>query len=146
VDGTLAIENGSEINVMGTLYLQKSALSENIDMFNGLVTIDKTGKLIAQEIVAKTVVTDKLTISTPVVAGASAASIGSATIPAGSIDIPINTTAIKAGSKVFLTTTTPTGGQMPFISYQEESLGFIVALERIYSEDIRVNWWIIDTN
>ena len=52
VDGTLSIEKGSEINVIGTLFLQKSYLAQGLDIFNGKVTIDKEGILKAVTLVA----------------------------------------------------------------------------------------------
>ncbi|MBI2020466.1 hypothetical protein HYS94_03505 [Candidatus Daviesbacteria bacterium] len=52
VDGTLSIENGSEINVLGTLFLQKSILADSLDIFDGKVIIDKDGAIRATSITA----------------------------------------------------------------------------------------------
>ncbi len=148
VDGTMSI-SGNAINALGNLSIQNSPLAGPVDFFNGQVTIDKTGKLIAQAIITPSVVTNKLTISnTPVASGSAAlaASIGTATIPAGQTEIPINTNSLTANSKVFLTATTPTGGQALAITYQEARLGFVASLDHAYSQDVRFNWWIVETN
>ena len=176
VDGTFAIENGSEINVMGfnsstpdeseptsgVLYLQKSYLAQGLDIFNGKVTIDKNGNLTAQKIIASEVVTNKLTISNNPVATSSAntsdggtksllggevrgASIGSDIIPAGSMEIPVFTSAATDSSKIFLTATSQTGGQSLVVSETVDKTGFVVSLDRAYSKDIKFNWWIIET-
>ncbi len=142
-DGTLSITSGNTINSLGTLYLQSSPLADTVDFFNGQVTIDKTGRIVATEVVAKTVTTEKLNIANPV---SGAEHIGTATIPAGATEIPVNTTATTANSKVFLTATSSTGGQALIVSYQEAGLGFIVSLDHTYASDIKFNWWIVDSS
>ena len=126
VDGTLSIENGSEINALPTLFLQKSSLSEEIDVFNGKVKIDKSGKLTVQ----------KLEVSGKV--------LGTAILPAGQISVTVSNNQIEENSKIFLTATSPTGGQALFVSEQKIKEGFSVSLDHPHSSDIRFNWWIVD--
>src|SRR3989344_5326654 len=106
VDGTLSIENGSEINVIGTLYLQKSSLADKLDIFNGRVTIDNEGNIkTVGEVVAASIVTNKLTISNiPVTASASAAVSGIATDSASprNDDSTIGTGKILLGKEIWL--------------------------------------------
>ena len=47
VDNSIAI-TGNAISVDGTLYLQNTALSSSLDLFNGAITIDKNGNIVTE--------------------------------------------------------------------------------------------------
>ncbi len=147
VDGTLSVENGSEINVMGTLYLQKSALAEKLDIFNGKVTVDASGNIkTVGEVAAAAVTTNKLTISNTSVATPSASvspTIGTATIPAGQTSITISSDQLDSDSKVFVTPNKPV-----LISVSTKNVTaktFTVELATPQSADITFDWWIVET-
>ncbi|GEM_PF-4249185 len=125
VDGTMSL-TGDSINSLSTLHIQNSALAGDVDFFNGAVTIDKTG----------TLAVNKITLPPEV--------LGEATIPAGSLEIPVFSNAVTQKSKVFLTPITPTGGQSLILSEIISGSGFVVSLEKSFSSDIKFNWVILD--
>ncbi|MDO8570694.1 MAG: tail fiber domain-containing protein, partial [Candidatus Daviesbacteria bacterium] len=180
VDGTMSL-TGDSINSIGvisspdggpegllgggngTLFIQNSSLAQSVNFFNGQVTIDKTGKLTVQEIVAKTITTNKLVIANDnsslrsgeageaisnQIASSSATprndSIGSAIIPTGQTEIPIFTSAVTDKSKIFLTPLTSLAGQNLIISDIVAGTGFIVKMESSLNADTKFNWLIID--
>jgi len=127
VDGTLSF-TGNSISSIGTLFLQNGPLDTLIDIFNGKVQIDNSGKVSMQ----------KLAVSSDV--------LGTATIPAGEDLIVIDTETVTTNSKILVTPTTPTGKQSLIVSQKDPGVGFTVSLEETYSEDIEFDWFIIDTN
>ena len=161
VDGTLSIENGSEINVIGTLYLQKSSLADKLDIFNGRVTIDNEGNIkTVGEVVAASIVTNKLTISNiPVTASASAAvsgiatdsasprnddsTIGTGKILAGQRNLVISSNQVGTSSKIFISANKPV--LIAIISKNIEAKNFTVELADVQLEDITFDWWIVQT-
>ncbi|MDO8498935.1 MAG: hypothetical protein Q7S44_04065, partial [bacterium] len=134
VDGTLSL-TGDSLSTLGTLYLQNGPLAGNIDLFNGLVIIDTKGKVTAQ-----TVTTKKLEIDNSDILSAS---LGSAKISAYNLAVTISTTAITQNSKIFLTPTSPTGGQSLIVSKKNPGAGFVVSLDKAYSKDITFDWFIV---
>ena len=141
VDGTLSL-TGNSLSTLGELFIQNGPLADKVDIFNGLVTIDKTGKLIAQDIEAKTITTEKLTINTPEV---NAASIGSGKLAAGETKVAVYTDKASTNSKVFITAKSSTQGQTPYVELAEEGAGFVVSIDSAVSNDIDFDWWIVET-
>jgi hypothetical protein len=72
------------------------------------------------------------------------ATIGSATITAGSASLFVNNNQVTAQSKVFLTATSLTGGQPIIVSQKVPEQGFMVELEQAIENDITFDWWIIN--
>ncbi len=123
-DGMLSITQGSTINALPILYLQNSFLAEGIDLFNSKVTIDKTG-LVSLE---------KLAIS--------AETLGTATISAGSISVAVPTTKLTDKSKVFTTSNRP----LPIGIVKDVQNGlFYLEIATPQSQDMLIDWWIVDT-
>ncbi|MFA5933598.1 MAG: tail fiber domain-containing protein [Microgenomates group bacterium] len=141
IDGTMSV-NGDSINSIGTLYLQNSPLAKNIDIFNGAIKLDHLGKITAAQIEAKIISTEKVILGTSTDENNT---IGSSIIPAGSLEIPVFTTAITDKSKVFLTPTSPTGQQTLIMSGKVIGAGFVVSLEKPYTKDIHFDWFIVDS-
>ena len=169
VDGTLSIENGNEINVIGSasnditpgvkncsstpgveaicgiLYLQKSSLASGLDIFNGKVFIDSSGNIqTSGKVVASSVKTNKLTISNQPVA-TSSASIGSATLPANNLKVIVQTTEASESAKVFITPTTLTDKVLS-VTNIKNGQSFDAAITSPSPDEIKFNWWIIQTN
>ena len=148
VDGTLSIENGSEINVIGTLYLQKSIFAQALDIFNGKVTIDNEGNIETQgEVLASEIKTNKLTITTPSQASPSAAlaaTIGTATLPASQTKVTVETIEASSSAKVFITPTTPTDKVLS-VTNIKGGKSFDVSILSPSIVDIIFNWWIVRT-
>jgi hypothetical protein len=124
IDGTFSVSENT-LNALPTLYLQRNALAEKIDIFNGLITLDKTGLLKAQ----------KLAISDQ--------SLGSIIIPAGETSVTVSTTSLTDKSKVFVTTEKPVS--IGANSKNTESHTFKVEISSPQTEDLSVDWWIVDS-
>jgi hypothetical protein len=123
IDGTFSITDGSRINAFPTLYIQDSVLSEKVDFFNGLVTIDKTG-LVSMETLA-----------------IGNSSLGEAEILAGSTDVTINSTAITTSSKIFVTPTSDLEGNLVISS--QGSGTFKVKVTKPNLNKVKFNWFIL---
>jgi len=138
VDGTLSIENGSEINVLGTLYLQKSIFSDQLDIFAGKVIVDAAGNIITQgKLAAAEVKTNKLIISNPTIASSSA-------ILAGKTSVSVQTKEASASSKVFISPTSLTDKVLS-VTNIKDSQSFDVSILTPTPVDINFNWWIVGT-
>jgi len=148
VDGTLDIENGNEVNVLGTLFLQKSSLAQGLDIFSGKVTIDKDGNLKTEgKVTASEIKTNKLTISNNSIASSSAtlsASIGKATLPSGETKVTVQTADVVESSKVFITPTTQTDKVLS-VTNIESGKSFDVSILSPTTVDINFNWWVVQT-
>lgn len=131
VDGTFSISNGNTINSIGTLYLQSSMLASNIDLFNGLVTIDNEGKLTAQTLSAR---------QYQAVAGAS---VGTSIIKAETSTIDIPTAGVSSKSRIFITPTSKTSSVLS-ASGVISGNKFTVSIPNITPTDIAFNWWIVN--
>jgi hypothetical protein len=144
IDGTLSIENGNEINVFGTLYLQKSFLADNIDIFNGAVTIDSSGNISTTGVItASEVKTDKVTVTNS--ASVLSATIGTGTIAAGSTSLVINTTEVNSTSKIFITPRSKIGTQALVVESVIDGESFEVTIDHSLATDANFDWWIVDS-
>ncbi len=148
-DGTLSIENGSEINVVGTLFLQKSSLAESLDIFGGKVTVDKDGNVkTSGEVAAASISTNKLTIANSPIASSSASispTIGSAKIPADQSGVVVNTSQVTNTSKIFVTPRTKIGSQALVVDSITPGENFTVSLDHAIGTDVDFDWWIVET-
>ena len=113
IDGTLSIENGNQINVIGftpgvekcaytpgvecpgVLYLQKSILAQGVDILSGKVTIDKDGTLKAVSLIA-----DQFKIN-------EGQSAGVGLIPAGVTEVVVENPYVSESSLILVTAHTP---------------------------------------
>ncbi len=149
VDGTLSIENGKEINVLGTLFLQKSLLAQGLDIFNGKITIDPSGNITTQgKVIAQEVKTNKLTISNTPIASSSgilAASIGTGSLPANTTKVTIPSTLVISSSKIFITPITATD-KVISVTNIKTGESFDVSITSPDQDEIKFNWWIVQTN
>jgi len=128
-------DTGDQLDVMGTLYLQKLSLG-NIDIFSGLIVLDDNGNITTSGIVrAAQVETDKLTMG---------GSVGTATIKVETTSILIPNSQVTEDSKIFTSPTTPTGGQSLIIISKVAGESFLVEIENPYDEDITFDYWIIN--
>ncbi|KKQ76399.1 MAG: hypothetical protein US99_C0073G0001, partial [Candidatus Daviesbacteria bacterium GW2011_GWF2_38_6] len=147
VDGMLSI-TGSSLSNLSILYIQNSPLAEGLDIFNGKVTIDKEGNIQTQgKITASEVETNKLTISNTQIASSSAtlaASIGTGTLPANTIKITIPSTLVTLSSKIFITPTTSTDKVLSVTNIIAGE-SFDVSLVSPGPDEIKFNWWIVQT-
>ncbi|MCL5114057.1 MAG: hypothetical protein M1372_02725, partial [Patescibacteria group bacterium] len=127
---------GASINSIGDLNLQSNGLG-GLNILNGKVIVDTKGNI-------KTtgeITTAKVNIDTSV---ASAATLGSGVLKAGTTSVVISTTAVTSKSKIFVTATSKTGGQALIVTGKSAGTGFTVEAEQPYVQDIKFDWWIVD--
>ena len=110
--------------------------------------IDKEGNIQTQgKITASEVETNKLTISNTQIASSSAtlaASIGTGTLPANTIKITIPSTLVTLSSKIFITPTTSTDKVLSVTNIIAGE-SFDVSLVSPGPDEIKFNWWIVQT-
>ncbi len=136
IDGTFTITNGSELNALGTLFIQNGTLANLVDFFNGAVTIDKTGTLTAQ----------KITVPENKVLGATSdPSIGSATIAVGETSVVIPNNQVTATDKIFITPRSKVGTQSLVVESITAGTSFKVSLDHALTTETNFDWWIVGT-
>ncbi|GIW60433.1 MAG: hypothetical protein KatS3mg087_1499 [Patescibacteria group bacterium] len=127
-----------------TLYLQKS-LTGRVDILNGALVVNPDGNvtvngtLTAEKVETTDVTTENVTIL------AASKTIGSGVIPAGETEIVVPNELVAAGSKIFITATSSTGGQAIIVKEKVGGEKFVVAIDRPTPNDITFDWWIINT-
>ncbi|KKU95326.1 MAG: Hemagluttinin family protein [Candidatus Gottesmanbacteria bacterium GW2011_GWA1_48_13] len=171
-DGTLVIDYGRQINVLGsTLYLQNDGLAGSPDCHSGLsridsevagapqndtcgilvdigagtVTIDREGNLkITGTLTANNVKTKELTIDT---SDENAKTIGEAKIASGQSQVTIFTTAIKPDAKIFITPTSSVQGRSLYVAAKSEFEGFTVRIDSGSAQGaITFDWFIVNSD
>ncbi|MBI2039453.1 hypothetical protein HYT18_00035, partial [Candidatus Microgenomates bacterium] len=140
IDGLFSIDNGSEINVIGgafsqnssssgILYLQKSPLSQGLDILNGKVTIDKSGNLNSQ-----TITTNQLKIN-------EGQSAGVGRIAAGQIETLVENPLVEENSLILITPRVQLDQTMAVV---EKFKGkFRIRLIRSEQQDVTFDYLII---
>jgi hypothetical protein len=100
----------------------------------------------APKITAKEVNAEKINVATPPAEpdGKNNASVGTGTIVAGQTSVVIETTALTAQSKVFVTATTSAGGQSLVVSEKKPAESFTVTLDHSMSTNIQFDWFLIN--
>jgi hypothetical protein len=150
-DGTLIIDFGRQINVLGTaLYLQNDALAGDptsqiaLDIASGKITIDKNGNLKSEgTLTAEKIETKEIAID---ISENNKQTVGSASITAGTDSIQVLTTAVKPETKILITATGPTGGKALYVMEKRDFEGFTVAVDGgTATSDITFDWLIIST-
>jgi trimeric autotransporter adhesin len=131
VDGTFSITEGSKVNALPVLYIQDSPLAEKVDFFNGLVTIDKEGKVAVKSITAEEFV---------VVSGKTS---GGGTLAIGQAEVPIFADKVTDNSRIFITPTSPTS-QTLSVSAKVTGSGFVVSSTIPATQNITFDWWMIN--
>ena len=121
--------NTSEVEGSGILFLQNSPLAQGLNIFNGLVTINKEGKLVAEEVQAK---------QFSITEGGAA---GKGTLLKGQTEIIINNTYVKENSTVILTPTTLTSQNLTVTT--KVNGGFLVEINTPELNDITFDYLII---
>ncbi|EKE00294.1 MAG: hypothetical protein ACD_22C00052G0002 [uncultured bacterium] len=92
----------------------------------------------AQKVETTDVTTENVTIK------AASKSVGNGTILKGQTQLVIDNTLIKAGSKVFVTATSSTGGQALIVKEKLDGVSFTVELDRPVAEDVAFDWWVVN--
>ena len=118
-----------------TLYLQKN-LAGNVDLFNGRVVIEPNGKLNVKVVSAEEYRVKNESETTK--------SIGNGVISSGLTSVIIESTLVKDTSKIFVTATTSTQGQMLIVSQKRTGVSFTVSVDDNASADIGFDWWIVN--
>ncbi len=118
----------------GSLYLQYQRLG-GIDFLNGLVTIDTSGNITTQGVIgAQTVQATQFVVK-------GTTSIGSAVIPQGSTSVEVDTPAMTASDKVFITPTTNI--TTPLSIAQKGNGKFVIQVSTPQQVDVHFDWFIV---
>ena len=156
-DGTLIIDYGRQINVLGsTLYLQNDPFAGSpgstpigvepvlVDIGAGKVQIDKDGNLIIKgSLKAESVQTDNIFIN---VNGNDSSLVGNAILQKGKTNLTVASSKVLPGATILITPTSPTNGKSLYIDQVNDFEGFKVAVDGLPSSaDIKFNWLIINT-
>jgi len=99
------------------------------------------------DILGTALTVDKINVSTgntEPVSGKSSDSVGSETIVAGQTEILIETTAVTTDSKIFVTPTSTTLGQSPYVIEKVDKTSFKVKIDAAVGTDIKFDWLIIN--
>ena len=98
------------------------------------------------DILGKSLTVEKINVATPSPEpdGTSNASIGEATIAAGQTEILIETAAATTNSKVFVTATSPTGGQTIYVAEKNPGENFKVKIDAPAAASITFDWWVVN--
>ncbi|HLB50736.1 MAG TPA: hypothetical protein VJL38_00990, partial [Patescibacteria group bacterium] len=91
-------------------------------------------------LVATGVETGILTIT---IADADAPAIGTATIPAGEASVMVETAAVGTDSKIYVTPTASTLGQVPYVGDITDGEKFEIKIDAAVEADLTLNWWIV---
>lgn len=138
VDGTFSIEKGSEINVLGTLYLQNSPLSQGLDIFGGKVTVKKDGTIEAVKLV-----TDQIQINPD-------KSAGVATINTGQTEVIVENTLVDQSSVILITPHIPLTQTLAVIKRTSQTAtsppSFTVKLAHPEIQDVQFDYLIVGIN
>ena len=123
----------ASINTIGDLKLQDQGAG-GIDILNGKIKIDTNGNFVSKgEITAK-----KINIDTSNVLSAS---LGTLTIHAGQTQAIATTSALTKNSKIFAT---PEDVPVAVSAQRSGKNTFTIQIASPQSEDLKVNWWIIN--
>ncbi len=112
------------------LYLQDQGLG-GVNILNGKFTIDKNGDV---KIL-------KLNIDD---SDSSSSSIGGGKITAGSTFVTVETTSVTSKSRIFVTPTSETGGEVLIVKYKNAGSGFTVTIQNSQTSDITFDWWVVN--
>ncbi|KKQ66683.1 MAG: N-acetylmuramoyl-L-alanine amidase, partial [Candidatus Daviesbacteria bacterium GW2011_GWA2_38_24] len=121
-------------NSMDTLFLQSSPLSSLVDLFNGSVIIDKDGNIKTKGVLS----VQKVEVSNE--------SAGTGTIEKGKIQVTISTQLLTENSKIIITPKKPIGIAVTDQVIEDTGLkNFTVEISEPLDEDLKFDWWIVDT-
>ncbi|MCX7997213.1 MAG: tail fiber domain-containing protein [Patescibacteria group bacterium] len=126
----------SSINTLGgTLKLQALGTA-GVELVGGKVSIDTDGSVVVQ----RSIEVKKVKINTTDI---TSASLGTASIEAGTKKITIPTTAVTADSAIFVTAQNSISAPL-FVSQQVPGVSFTVSINTIQTNDVQFKWWIVD--
>ena len=72
------------------------------------------------------------------------ATVGTSILPSGLTEVKVLNTQITPLSLVYLTPTSPTQNQVLYLKTKKAGESFTVAIEQPISQDIQLQWWIIN--
>jgi len=73
------------------------------------------------------------------------ATIGTATLPANTMEITIPSSKLDSHTLVYLTPVSDTQNQVLFVKSKQEGVGFTVAVPSTVNQDIQFNYWLVKT-
>lgn len=113
------------------LYIQNEELG-GINILNGKVLVDKNGNLkITNSLTAKKINIDE--------SDTSSKTVGSIIIKAGETQAQTTTTGLSSKSYIFVTPDFPVA-----VAAKKDKTTIIITIKEPLSQDLRVNWWIVN--
>ena len=136
-DGNIAI-NGN-LNVSGSL-VASMLKADSIETESLTANKINIATLSASPIIAVDATASTATSSAQL---ASNATIGTITLAAGQTEITINNTLLTSSSMIYLTPTSSTQNQVPYIKSKDDN-SFTIAIDQALNDNININWWLIN--
>lgn len=134
--------DGSISTKTGDLRLQTGDSLGNVDIFNSLLVFTPDGGIISQSDVQANHVKAQEVIILGAQDSQEDASVGSASVTAGSTTTTVTNTLVKTMSKIFLTPTSATGGQSLVLENKIDG-AFTVSIDHAHTSDITFDYWIV---
>jgi len=120
------------------LYIQNTS-SGYVSLYDGKILFRPDGSVKADEIEVTKALVDE------VVLGADSKLVGSADIQAGESSIKIDSDKVKGDSKIFTSALDDTKGKTLYIKEKAEGSYFVVSSGSAVDEEVRFDWWIVNT-
>jgi hypothetical protein len=150
---TLVIADNGDVTITGNVTVNGSLFANLIKadeiQTNKLTAADLTSDKvnIATDSASTIIATDTdINLATSSAKLTSNATAGTATLPAGKTDLIISTDKLTANSMVYLTPVGSTQNQVLYIKNKvtDSNHYFTIALDNPLSQDVQINWWIIN--
>lgn len=158
--GLMVLTPDGKVTVNGDLIVKGKINANLLALYNenGKIVgeINSSGSAEFKDVATGNIVTRNLIIALPAEAlaeaGATASattnsntSIGTAIISAGSTELEIRNKQINNSTYVYLTPISDTKNQVVFVKSKQEGVGFTVAINLPIINDLKFNYWLIET-
>lgn len=137
-----------ELKKLNLLTAKIDTNTTELDLIKTILGIDRTENPedldIMGKLSAETLETGKLVIS---INDEDDATIGEGIIEAGETEVEIETTAVREGSKVFVTLSSEVSDEVTIMAPSgeiEDKESFIVKILKAVEDDLKFNWWIVE--
>jgi len=131
-----SFDQGGNARLAGDLEARQATFSGSLTT-NTLVTNEASvsGALTLNDLRFNEVATDAATLG---------ASVGHATLPAGSQTLLIDNPKVTSETLIYLTPLSSTGNQSLYVLDKTPGAGFTVAMDAPLTNDVQFNWWIVN--
>ena len=134
-DGNVTI-NGN-LNINGSL-IANLLKADNIETKN--LTAEKINIATSSAIIADSSLASLATSSAQL---STNATVGTITLAAGQTEITIQNNQLTSTSMVYLTPTSSTQNQVPYLKSKDQDT-FTIAIDQALNDNVNINWWLIN--